>query len=81
MNITYSMDLTFDYALPQSWIDETLFNSRDYIWVYPDNGFISGIPLPLNREALRALIKYYCSQNQCDLICKIIDTIQDYAAR
>lgn len=52
-------DITFDYALPQSWVDivrDRGFDPRGkVVWGYP-KGSLHGFPLPLTWEAAISLL-------------------------
>ena len=52
--------ITYDTAMPQEWVDRCIqehdFDPRGcVVWSYPKDS-IFGLPLPLNQEALLALI-------------------------
>jgi len=54
-------DVTYDYALPQSWVDECRNRGFDgvagqFVWVY-DGKSIAGFPFPLTLDAVVILAK------------------------
>lgn len=57
----------FDYALPQTWVDHahklTGIYPRNFVWLYPREEGISGMPRPLTREALDHLVKINKAMN------------------
>lgn len=55
---------TYDYALPQTFVnamqDRLYFDPRGrFVWLYPSLNRATGLPGPLDIEALSALLSFY----------------------
>lgn len=74
---TYIESLTYDYALPQSWVNETKFRTFEFIWAYPDDS-LYGLPLPLTISALSKLVEHYHHQNNSEMMNAIVQTMSKY---
>lgn len=56
---------TFDYALPQNWVDDMVARVGDprghFVWLY-EKGSCFGVPRPVTHEGMHQLMRYNLSK-------------------
>jgi hypothetical protein len=64
----YLQKNTFDYALPQEWVDDfynlmKVYPTSYFVWIYDEYSPLFGRPYPITDEGKRLLEQYYTFSN------------------